>query len=121
MWRTDMSKKNAVYCILLVFAFIIYSFSGVFTKLASRVDFLSIEYCLYFAIVILILAIYAVLWQIILKSIPLSQAYLFKSSSVIFSLLFASCLFGEHITLQNLVGASIIIAGIIVNSYSYSS
>ena len=121
MWIVDMSKKNAVYSILLVLAFLIYSSSGVFTKLASRVSFLSIEYCLYFAIVILILAIYAVLWQIILKSTPLSQAFLFKSSTVIFSLLFASCLFGEHVTFQNLVGASIIIAGIIVNSFSYSS
>ncbi len=121
MWKADMSKKSAVYSILLVFAFIIYSSSGVFTKLASKVDFLSIEYCLYFSIVILILAIYAILWQILLKSTPLTQAYLYKSLTVIFSLLFASCLFGEHITLQNLVGASTIIAGIIVNSYSYSS
>ena len=84
-------------------------------------DFLSMGYCLLLGVVILMLAIYAVLWQIILKSTPLAQAFLFKSSTVIFSLIFASCLFGEHVTFQNLVGASIIIAGIIVNSFSYSS
>lgn len=106
---------------LLITAFAVYSSTGIFSKLASMQDFMSMGYCFFFSVVILILAIYAVLWQIILKSIPLSQAFLFKSSTVLFGLLIASCLFDEHVTLQNLVGASIIIAGIVVNSYSYSS
>ena len=106
---------------LLLMAFAVYSTTGIFSKLASMQDFLSMGYCSFLGLVILMLAIYAILWQIILKSTPLAQAFLFKSSTVIFALLFASCLFDEQVTLQNLIGASIIIAGIVVNSYSYSS
>ena len=81
-------------------------------------DFLSMNYCFLFAIVILMLAIYAVLWQMILKSISLTQAYLFKSSAIVFALLYAHYLFNEHISLQNIVGASIIFVGVSINSFS---
>ena len=116
-----MKNMSISSFILLIMVFAVYSSTGIFTKLASMQDFLSMEYCFFLGVVVLMLAIYAVLWQIILKSTPLAQAFLFKSSTVIFALIFASCLFDENVSLQNIVGASIIIVGIIVNSYSYSS
>ena len=116
-----MKRLSISSIFLLIIAFVVYSSTGIFTKLASLQDFLSMEYCFFLGGVVLMLAIYAILWQIILKSTPLAQAFLFKSSTVIFALIFAFCLFGEHVTPQNLIGASIIIVGIIVNSYSYSS
>lgn len=102
---------------LMMLAFLVYSSTGIFSKQASMEEFLSIEYVIRFALVILAMCIYAILWQIILKSRPLSQAYLFKSVTVVFSLLFAWSIFHEAVTMKNLVGCGFIIAGIILNSW----
>lgn len=116
-----MKSLSISSIILLIIAFAVYASTGIFSKLASMQDFLSMDYCFFLGAIVLMLAIYAILWQIILKSTPLAQAFLFKSSTVIFALIFASFLFDEHVSLQNLVGASFIIAGIVVNSFNYSS
>lgn len=114
------SKPSIGSILLLIFAFFVYSSSGVFTKLASRVDFLSYKYLLYFSAVIVLLGIYAILWQIVLKNVPLTKAFLFKSMTVMFALLFAHFIFEEVITWQNLFGASFIISGIILNALNTS-
>lgn len=106
--------------ILLVSAFLIYSTTGVFTKLASREDFLSMAYMSFFSMVIVAMGIYAVMWQLILKRVPLAQAYLYKSMTVLFSLFFAYSIFNEEVTWKNMLGAVLIISGIIVNSQSKS-
>ena len=120
MWRMNKTDTSAGWrwssILLLVTAFLIYSSTGVFSKLASAEEFLSMGYLLRFGLVILALGVYAVLWQIILKRFPLSRAYLYKSMTVIFSLAFAFFFFGEQITVQNILGAVLIICGIIVNS-----
>ena len=102
-------------------AFLVYSSTGVFSKLASAEEFLSLGYLLRFGLVVLALGVYAVLWQIILKRFPLSRAYLYKSITVIFSLTFAFFIFGERITVQNILGAVLIISGIVVNSIGRSA
>ncbi len=112
-----MKKQLGVSSFILLFvAFLVYSTTGVFSKLASREIFLSFGYFSYFALVLLTMGIYAILWQVILKKTPLSKAFLFKSMTVLFSLCFAYFVFNEIITWKNLVGASLIIIGIIVNS-----
>ena len=62
----------------------------------------------------LILVIYAVFWQLILKKLPLTVAMANKSATVIWGLIFGSILFKEHISLTNIIGAIIIIAGIVI-------
>ena len=60
------------------------------------------------------MGIYAVCWQQILRHIELSTAYMFKGTSLIFVMLFAFALFGEQITLNNIIGACVIIVGIVL-------
>ena len=62
--------------------------------------------------------LYAVLWQQILKQIELSMAYMFKSTSLIFVMLLAYVFFDEQITWNNIVGAIIIISGIVLFAHS---
>ena len=114
-----MEKRGLSFTslLLLIVAFLIYSTTGIFTKMASMQEMLSIPYIQYFALVILSMAVYAVLWQIILKRVELTQAYLFKSLTVVFSLFFAWSIFHEVITLKNLIGCGFIVAGIVLNSY----
>ncbi len=102
--------------LLLVGAFLIYSCTGIFTKLASMQEILSVPYIKYFSLVILTMGVYAILWQLILKRVDLAKAYLFKSLTVIFALFFAWSIFGEDITFKNMLGCAFIVSGIIINS-----
>lgn len=108
------SKLSLSTTILIIVGFTIYSLTGVFSKLASMYPFLSIAYVAFFACTIVMLGIYAVMWQIILKRMPLNIAFLCKSSTIIISMMFARFLFNENITLKNGIGALIILIGLIV-------
>ena len=104
-------KKGLIY-LALIGAFLIYSFAPILSKAASTHGFLSLPYLLYLAGAVLTLGIYAIVWQQIIKRIPVSDAYMFKGTTIIFVLLLSRLLFGEAITLQNCIGAAIIIGGI---------
>ena len=57
-----MLKKNGSFLLMYAF-FFVYSLSSIFSKLASRENFLSLPYILCFGGVIFVLGLYAVLWQ----------------------------------------------------------
>ena len=99
---------------LLLICFMIYASTGIFTKYASLYPFLSWQYIFSFLGAIGVMGIYAVLWQQVLKYIELSVAYMFKGTALIFTMLLAYWLFGEPITTNNIIGAAIIIFGIIL-------
>ena len=92
----------------------VYSASGFFTKLASAYDFLSFPYIACLSGVVVVLGLYAVLWQTALKRIALSQAYPFRSLSVVFGLGIAYFAFHENVTWQNLLGAGIVVTGLVI-------
>ena len=91
---------------------LLYASVTLFTKYASLQEMGSVAYCLGLAGAISVMGLYAICWQQILKRIELSTAYMFKGTSLIFIMLFAFALFGEPITIMNVVGAAIIITGI---------
>lgn len=106
-----MGKRIGIYGILVAVN-LLYACVSIFTKYASQQDFMSMAYCLGIAGAIGVMGIYAICWQQILKRVKLSTAYMFKGTSLIFIMLFAFALFGEPITLMNIIGALVIIAGI---------
>lgn len=91
---------------------LLYACVTLFTKYASQQEFMSLSYCLGLAGAIAVMGVYAIGWQQILKRVELSTAYMFKGTSLVFVMLLAYMLFGEQITLNNLLGASVIIIGI---------
>ena len=54
----------------------------------------------------------------VLKLIPLNKAYLYKSSGIGISLMYAYIIFDENITIYNILGCTMIIAGIMILSYN---
>ena len=100
---------------------LLYACVSIFTKLASQQEFMSWEYVLAFFGAVMVMGVYAVLWQQVLKRIELSVAYMFKGTSIIFVMLLAYLLFGEQITWNNILGAIIIIAGIVLFAYDSKS
>ena len=91
---------------------LLYACVTLFTKYASQQEFMSLAYCLGLTGAIVVMGVYAIGWQQILKRVELSTAYMFKGTSLIFIMLLAWMLFGERITLNNILGACIIITGI---------
>ena len=91
---------------------LLYACVTLFTKFAAQQEFMSMPYCLALCGAIGVMGAYAVCWQQVLKRVELSTAYMFKGTSLIFVMLLASAFFGEQITINNIIGAAVIIIGI---------
>lgn len=111
--KTRVNKKIKDILVLQL-VIVIYTFSGIMAKLASGNEFLSFDFMKWYFIEFLILVIYAVLWQQILKKFDLSKAYTNKATAVIWSMIWAVLIFNEHITVNNIIGCIVIISGIVM-------
>ena len=67
---------------------------------------------LWFAATIVTLGIYSVLWQLLLEHLPLTSAYLGKGIYYIFVLIWSVLLFGDRITMWNILGSIVILTGL---------
>ena len=112
-----MKNKSQLYLSLIIIN-LIYACVSIFTKLASRQTPLSWQYFIFIACAFGVIGIYAILWQQVLAKTELSTAYMFKGTSLIFVLLISFFLFEEQITWNNIIGATLIISGIVLYSKS---
>lgn len=117
---SGQEKKNRLPVVLLALhvLLLIYSLSGFFSKNASAQPFLSLPFCAFYAGMLLVLGIYAIGWQQILKHLPLTVAFANKAVTVIWGMLWGVLFFGEAITWQMVVGAIIVIAGVVLYSFA---
>jgi drug/metabolite transporter (DMT)-like permease len=108
-----MTKRNLPYFSLIGIN-LVYACTAIFTKMASRQEMLSWPYLLWIAGAVGVIGVYALLWQQVIARMPLSTAYMFKGTSLIFVLLISALLFGEAITVTNIIGSVIIVFGIVL-------
>ena len=108
------TKSNIPYFILMHIAFLIYSCYALCGKFASTQEFLSKNFILLYGAVFFIMCIYAVLWQQVLKKIPLSVASANKAVTIIWGIIFGKIVFDEKIKWNMVLGALIILAGIFI-------
>lgn len=110
-WVIHMSEKVKsfvlLHCILLV-----YSVSSILSKLASKQEFLSFKFIALYGAVLFILVFYALMWQQVLKRLPLVTAYANKSVTVIWGLIWGVLFFHEAISITKILGILIIMAGV---------
>ena len=107
-------KINLRICLSLIGINFIYACVSIFTKMASSQTFLSPQWIAWIVGALGVMGLYALCWQQVLKRTGLSTAYMFKGTSLIFILLISTLLFGETITLKNIIGSAIIIVGIVL-------
>lgn len=93
---------------------LVYACISICTKMASQQEMLSGSYLFWIAGAVGVMGVYAVLWQQVISRMSLSTAYMFKGTSLIFVLLISALLFGEVITVNNVIGSAIIITGIVL-------
>lgn len=106
--------KKALPYLLLHLIILIYSLNSICSKIASSKQFMSWDWILFYGIVIVLLGIYAILWQQILKKINLNIAYANKAVTVIWGTIFGIAIFHETITWNNIVGGLIVLVGVVI-------
>jgi multidrug transporter EmrE-like cation transporter len=92
----------------------LYACVGICTKMAALQSTGSLSYLLWFSGAVVIIAVYAFIWQQVLRRMDLSTAYMFKGTTLIFTMLIAALLFGETVTVPNIIGSLIIVCGIVI-------
>lgn len=109
-------KKHRISDFVILYGgFLIYSVSSVFAKEAGIQETI-LRTLVFFVLEFLFLGIYAIIWQQTLKRFSLITAMSNKGITVLFSLLWSVLIFKEGITLMNIMGAGLIIAGVVVVS-----
>ena len=109
-----MSASRARVMLALHVLLLFYSLSDVASKLASGFDFFSMGFLVCYGIVLGILAVYAIGWQQIIKRIPLTTAYANRGITVVWGVVWGALFFQEAITPFMLLGATMIVAGIML-------
>ncbi|MCR4807320.1 MAG: EamA family transporter [Lachnospiraceae bacterium] len=103
---------KARYLIILHMILALFSVGAIFSKKAALEETLSLNWIIYYGIVLFILFVYAIAWQQIIKKMPIVTAYANKAVLVIWGIIWGLIIFGEAITLTKILGVIIIIAGV---------
>jgi len=106
--------KKLKNIILLQGVVVIYTFSGIMSKKASQNRDNPVTFLFFFAMEFAILALYALLWQQMIKRFELSVAYANRSMAILWSMLWAVVFFGDHITGKNILGVLLVLLGTII-------
>lgn len=109
-----MKKVKVRYIVILQCVYFFFSLFGICTKLAAQHPVFSRQFFVFYGLSLVNMFVYAVIWQIILKRMPLVVAYSNKAVTLLWGLLWGRCFFGEEITVLKLVGTVIVGVGIIL-------
>ncbi len=109
MRKTEKWVFPALHLLLLLF-----SLTTVLSKLAAGEEFLSPRFCIFFGGEFLLLGVYALGWQQILKRLPLTLAYTNKAVTLVWSMVFGVLLFHETVSLKQIIGCALAVAGVVL-------
>lgn len=107
-----IKNENVRYIVYLHLLMLFYSMGTVCSKLAAGYPVLSIPFFALYAIVLLVLGVYAILWQQILKKMSLITAYANKAVTVVWGMVWGMVFFKEQVRFNHVLGAVIIIVGV---------
>ena len=96
----------------------VYSTSGILSKLAAGTDFFSPRFIVLYAGVLILLGLYAIGWQQILKRLPLTTAFSNKAVTIVWGIVWGVLFFGESVTMGKVIGALLIITGVVLFSFA---
>ena len=109
-----MEKLDKKVFLALHLLLLFYSCSSVLSKLAAGQEFLSWGFIVCYGGMFMILVVYAIGWQQILKRLPLTVAFANKAVTLVWSMVFGALLFQESIKLNQLIGCALAVAGVIL-------
>ena len=107
-------KKSAKWIIILHIMLAFYSLGGLFSKLASTHEFMSLWFIIFYGASLFTLVVYAFSWQQIIKRMALTTAYANKAITVLWGIVYGAIFFDETITFKQRIGAVIIVVGVVL-------
>lgn len=113
-----MDRDKVKVLFFLHMMLMIYSATGICSKMAGKQSFLSLSFCFYYGMVILLLGFYAIGWQQIIKRIPLTMAFANKAVTVVWGIIWGALIFHESLTPAKILGAVIVVAGVVLFAMS---
>lgn len=114
-----MKKKEQVKTLLcLHIMLMLYSLSGICSKMAADQPFFSFKFCLYYVVIIILLGVYAIGWQQMIKRLPLTMAFANKSVTVVWGMIWGYVIFHEPVTIGKVLGACLVIGGVVLYAWS---
>lgn len=109
----DKKKKiNWKAFVILQVALFIVSLGGICSKMAGKQEMLSARFFFYYGMLLCILFVYAIVWQQVLKMLPLTVAYASKGIGIIYGMLWGMLIFKETITWNMVLGAALVLVGV---------
>ena len=114
---SSINQEKAVRAktlIALHLLLIVYSCSGILSKVASSHPFLSMGFIAAYVGIIGLLGIYAICWQQIIKRIPLTTAYANRAVTVVWGMVWGVLVFKESLTPLQVIGGLIVLVGVAV-------
>lgn len=112
--KTEVNRPKRKKYLLLHGIVLLYSLAAVCSKLAASAELGSPAFFSWYAVALVLLGIYAIAWQQVLKSLSLVAAYANRGAAIIWGMLWGMLLFAEHISVGMLVGAVVVFVGILV-------
>ena len=110
----NMNKKNLRVILLLHILLMAYSLGGICSKTAANSPFMSFKFVMCYGIQIGLLGMYAIGWQQIIKRLTLTTAFANKAVTLVWGIIWGAVFFKEKITVGKIVGALIVITGVIL-------
>lgn len=114
MFSKNETLSKLKFFVILHVELLLFSFGGICSKMASQNSFLSFWFIFWYSLVILNLGVYAIVWQQIIKCLPLTTAYANKAITIVWGILWGFIFFQEQIKWNMIVGAVIVIVGVIL-------
>ncbi len=108
------TRVKLIDLVMLELSVVVYSLSTVAANMASKQEFLSFKYILFFGLDFCILGVYAILWQQVIKKFQLSIAYANKAVTLLWSMLWNFLIFSQGITPWKVAGVLMVMAGVVV-------
>lgn len=112
----DVKEKGVTLknILLLQVIIVIYTISSVMAKLASASSGEPFCMLMFLGAEFVILAVYAVLWQQMIKRFELSVAYANRAMAILWSMIWAVIFFHDEITSRNIIGVLIVLVGMVI-------
>ncbi|MFQ8689004.1 MAG: EamA family transporter [Blautia sp.] len=106
--------------ILLHLNILLFSFTSVFSKMAStqlnEKGLYSLKVYLYLFLMLLNCFLYALAWQKVIKKFDLNVAYANRSVYLIWSQVWAVAIFHENLSVRNILGLLTVFVGVLIVS-----
>ena len=102
-----MKSKDIFFAIII---YMLYPLSSILMKYAAMSDN-DLTKVLLFGLSIVVLGVFSILWQILLKRVDLVKAYIFKSTTIIWTVIYGIILFNENININKVLGIIIVMIG----------